>query len=422
MATDDNFDTIVVKSSGSDNIGHTQNNVVVVYWEEDLKQFGQWKSRTPGHPENFETPGVEVTRSPQVLHLRRWLRISNEAASLQVTTTIGFRSPNKANSNSVHRAALGSKLLPPARTWIGLMNHSLFPVSHWSKHIKEGAALKSEWDKSLVAYGKKYPTEAAEFKQLISLKLPEGLDKALPSFTPEIPSNAIRNLSHTSECPGKNIASETGVIYVMTHESIGVGEDVPTHQPIEHLASFRAMPNMVMFRPADGNETSGAYKVALLNHKRPSTLALSGQKLPNLPGTSIDSVALGSYIISDNSSDNKPDLILLGTCSELEIAFKTAEIIWKEATTVRVLCFVCWEHFEEQSGEYNESALPKSVKTCLSIEAGATFGEKYVVLEGKVISVECFGASAPAGILLQGIWAHCEKCCGLCQRVDVIDT
>jgi transketolase len=78
--------------------------------------------------------------------------------------------------------------------------------SHWSKHIKEGAALKSEWDESLVAYGKKYPTEAAEFKQLISLKLPEGLDKALPSFTPEIPSNAIRNLSHMSECPGKNIA------------------------------------------------------------------------------------------------------------------------------------------------------------------------------------------------------------------------
>ncbi len=217
--------------------------------------------------------------------------------------------------------------------------------------------------------------------------------------------------------------SETGVIYVMTHDSIGVGEDVPTHQPIEHLASFRAMPNMVMFRPADGNETSGAYKVAVLNHKRPSTLALSRQKLPNLPGTSIDSVALGSYIISDNSSDNKPDLILLGTRSELEIAFKTAEIIWKEAKTVRVLCFVCWEHFEEQSGEYNESALPKSVKACLSIEAGATFGlEKYVVLEGKVISVECFGASAPAGILLQGIWAHCGKCCGLCQRVDVIDT
>jgi transketolase len=129
------------------------------------------------------------------------------------------------------------------------------------------------------------------------------------------------------------------------------------------------------------------------------------------------------YIISDNSSNNKPDLILLGTRSELEIAFKTAEIIWKEAKTVRVLCFVCWEHFEEQSGEYNESALPKSVKACLSIEAGATFGwEKYVVLEGKVISVECFGASAPAGILLQGIWAHCGKCCGLCQRVDVIDT
>ncbi|CAK9859963.1 unnamed protein product, partial [Sphagnum jensenii] len=403
-----------------------------------------------------------------------------------VTTTIGFGSPNKANSNSVHRAALGSKLLPPARTWIGLMNHSLFPVRHWSKHIKEGAALKSAWDKSLVAYGKKYPTEAAEFKQLISLKLPEGSDKALPvslhlwsvsvkgagwesvllalhlrsqampyvtcptclnALARTLPGLiggradlALSNMTlmkmfgdYQKNTPAEqnlfenatriSALSETGVIYVMTHDSIGVGEDVPTHQPIEHLASFRAMPNIVMFRPADGNETSGAYKVAVLNHKRPSTLALARQKLPNFPGTSIDSVALGAYIISDNSSDNKPDLILLGTRSELEIAFKTAEIIWKEAKTVRVLCFVCWEHFEEQSGKYNESALPKSVKACLSIEAGATFGwEKYVVLEGKVISVECFGASALAGILLQGIWAHCGKCCGLCQRVDVIDT
>ncbi|KAH9550879.1 hypothetical protein CY35_10G094900 [Sphagnum magellanicum] len=458
MATDNNIYTIVLKSSGSDNIGHTHNNGVLVYsgvgfhcmflvvlitgcavHEEDLKQFGQWNSRTPGHPENFETPGVEVTTGPlgqgiadalglalaeahlaacfnktdaKIVDHYTYSCISNEAASLaghwglgklialydvnhisidgntaiaftidNITTTIGFGSPNKANSNSVHRAALGSKLLPPARTWIGLMNHSLSPVSHWSKHIKEGAALKSERDESLVAYEKKYPTEAAEFKQLISLELPEGSDKALPvslhlwsvsvkgagalhlrsqampyitcpthlnALARTLPGLigghadlALSNMTlmkmfgdFQKNTPAEQNVSETGVIYIMTHDSIGVGEDVPTHQPIEHLASFRAMPNMVMFRPADGNETSGAYKVAVLNHKRPSTLALSRQKLPNLPGTSIDSVALGAYIISDNSSDSKPDLILLSTGSELEIAFKTAEIIWKETKTV----------------------------------------------------------------------------------------
>ena len=91
--------------------------------------------------------------------------------------------------------------------------------------------------------------------------------------------------------------SETGVIYVMTHDSIGLGEDGPTHQPIEHLASFRAMPNILMFRPADGNETAGAYKIAVLNRKRPSVLALSRQKLPQLAGTSIDAVAKGGYTV-----------------------------------------------------------------------------------------------------------------------------
>jgi transketolase len=194
--------------------------------------------------------------------------------------------------------------------------------------------------------------------------------------------------------------SETGVIYVMTHDSIGLGEDGPTHQPIEHLASFRAMPNMLMLRPADGNETSGAYKVAVLNRKRPSTLALSRQKLPNLAGTSIDNVQLGAYAISDDSKDGKPDLILMATGSELEIAAKAADVIRGEGKTVKVVSFVCWELFEEQSAEYKEGLLPSSVTARVSVEAGATFGwERYVGLAGRSVGVDRFGASAPAGTL-----------------------
>ena len=112
---------------------------------------------------------------------------------------------------------------------------------------------------------------------------------------------------------------------MMTHDSIGLGEDGPTHQPIEHLASFRAMPNTLMLRPADGNETAGSYKVAVVNRKRPSILALSRQKLTQLPGTSIEGVEKGGYIISDNSSGNKPDVILIGTGSQLEIVVAAIE-------------------------------------------------------------------------------------------------
>lgn len=155
-----------------------------------------------------------------------------------------------------------------------------------------------------------------------------------------------------------------------------------------------------MLRPADGNETSGAYKVAVLNRTRPSTLALSRQKLPNLEGTSIDKVLLGGYAISCNATENKPDLILLASGSELEIAAKAAEVIRGEGKTVRVVSFVCWELFEEQSAEYKESVLPKAVTARVSIEAGSTFGwERYVGLKGKSIGVDTFGASAPAGIL-----------------------
>ena len=128
----------------------------------------------------------------------------------------------------------------------------------------------------------------------------------------------------------------------MTHDSIGLGEDGPTHQPVEQLFSFRAMPNILMLRPADGNETSGAYKIAVLDRKRPSIIALSRQKLPQLKGTSVDAVSKGGYIISDNSSGNKPDLLLIGTGSELEIAEKAADELRKQGRTVQVVSLVCW--------------------------------------------------------------------------------
>ncbi|XP_020235327.1 transketolase, chloroplastic [Cajanus cajan] len=559
--------------------------------EEDLKNFRQWGSRTPGHPENFETVGVEVTTGPlgqgianavglalAEKHLAARFNkpdneivdhytyvilgdgcqmegISNEACSLaghwglgklialyddnhisidgdteiaftenvdqrfealgwhviwvkngntgydeiraaikeakavkdkptliKVTTTIGFGSPNKANSYSVHGSALGAKEVDATRKNLG-WPYEPFHVpedvkKHWSRHAPDGAKLEAEWNAKFSEYEKKYSEEAAELKAIITGELPAGWEKALPTYTPESPADATRNLSQqnlnalvkvlpgllggsadlassnmtllksygdfqkaTPEernvrfgvrehgmgaiCNGIALHSpgfipycatffvftdymraairisalcEAGVIYVMTHDSIGLGEDGPTHQPIEHLASFRAMPNVLMLRPADGNETAGSYKVAVLNKKRPSILALSRQKLPQLPGTSIEGVEKGGYIISDNSSGNKPDIILIGTGSELEIAAAAAEDLRKEGKAVRVVSFVSWELFEEQSDEYKESILPASVSARVSIEAGSTFGwHKIVGSKGKAIGIDRFGASAPAG-------------------------
>ncbi|KAI5082894.1 hypothetical protein GOP47_0002637 [Adiantum capillus-veneris] len=561
--------------------------------EEDLKQFRQWESRTPGHPENFETPGVEVTTGPlgqgicnavglalAEKHLAARFNkpdatvvdhytycivgdgcnmegVSNEACSLaghwglgkliafyddnhisidgdtdiaftenvdqrfealgwhiiwvrngntdydairqaiadakavtdkptliKVTTTIGYGSPNKANSYSVHGSALGAKEVDATRQNLGWPYEPFFVPedvkSHWSRHTKLGAEFEAKWQEDLAAYEKKYPQEAAEFKSLLSGELPAGWVDALPKYTPESAGDATRNLSQaclnalvkvlpgllggSADLASSNMTllkmfgdfqkntpaernlrfgvrehgmgaicngialhgsglipycatffvftdymrgamrisalSEAGVIYVMTHDSIGLGEDGPTHQPIEHLASFRAMPNILMLRPADGNETAGAYKVAVESRKRPSILALSRQKLPHLPGTSIEGVEKGGYTISCNASGNKPDLILFGTGSELEIAYKAAEVIRKEGKTVRVVSMVSWELFEEQSAEYKESVIPAAVTSRVSVEAGSTFGwEKYVGSKGKAIGIDHFGASAPAGTI-----------------------
>lgn len=194
--------------------------------------------------------------------------------------------------------------------------------------------------------------------------------------------------------------SEVGVIYVMTHDSIGLGEDGPTHQPVETLASLRVIPNLLVFRPADGNESSGAYKVAIQNRKRPSLLAMSRQNLPNLDGSSIDIVSKGAYVLS--GAEETPDIILIGTGSEVQLCVKAAEQLRAEGKKVRVVSMPCSELFDEQDEAYKESVLPKSVKKRLAVEAASSFGWcRYVGSEGGTVCIDRFGASAPGEVLLE---------------------
>ncbi|MEO1636128.1 MAG: transketolase [Cyanobacteria bacterium J06631_9] len=194
--------------------------------------------------------------------------------------------------------------------------------------------------------------------------------------------------------------SEAGVIYVMTHDSIGLGEDGPTHQPVETVASLRAIPNLYVIRPADGNETSGAYKIAVQKRKAPTLMCFSRQGLRNLPGSSIDAVAKGAYTVSD--SDGTPELILIGTGSEVQLCEDAAEKLRGEGKKVRVVSMPCWKLYEEQDAAYKESVLPKAVKKRLVVEAMSSFGwAKYFGDEGDMISVDTFGASAPGGKVME---------------------
>jgi transketolase len=194
--------------------------------------------------------------------------------------------------------------------------------------------------------------------------------------------------------------AETQVVYVLTHDSIALGEDGPTHQPVETIASLRVIPNLLVFRPADGNETSGAYKVAIERRTTSSVMAMTRQALPQLVGSSIAIVEKGAYVLSDDGGT--PDIILLGTGSEVSLCVGAAEKLRADGKKVRVVSMPCMELYEEQDAAYKESVLPKAVTKRFVVEAGATFGwHKYFGDNGAMLGVDRFGVSAPGGMIME---------------------
>ena len=190
---------------------------------------------------------------------------------------------------------------------------------------------------------------------------------------------------------------ELPVTYILTHDSIGVGEDGPTHQPIEHLAGLRAMPNMKVYRPCDGRETTAAW-ISAIKGNNPACLFLSRQTIPMLEGTGKNAFK-GGYILKD-SNKKVPDVILIATGSEVNLAVLAKAELAKQGVDARVVSMPCMEDFDAQSEKYKESVLPSAVRARVAIEAGATMcWYKYVGLDGKIIGMESFGESAPAGKL-----------------------
>ena len=194
------------------------------------------------------------------------------------------------------------------------------------------------------------------------------------------------------------------VTYVFTHDSIAVGEDGPTHEPVEHLASLRAMPGLSVIRPADGNETAAAWKLAVSSENKPTVLVLSRQNLPILEHSeerAMEGVEKGAYIVSEADGGN-PDGILLATGSEVSLAIDAQKQLLEEGVRVRVVSMPSWDRFEEQNAAYKEEVLPKAVTKRLAIEMGASLGwHKYTGFEGDVLAIDTFGASAPGGTVMK---------------------
>jgi len=197
---------------------------------------------------------------------------------------------------------------------------------------------------------------------------------------------------------------EIPALYVMTHDSIGVGEDGPTHEPIEQIASLRAMPNMLVLRPGDANEAVEVWKIAIQQTHRPATLVLTRQAMPTFDRTKYASaagVAKGAYVLADAPA-GKPDVILMGTGSELSLCVDAYEKLKTEGINARVVSMPSWEIFAEQDAAYKESVLPAAVTARVSVEMASTFGwERYVGLKGRSIGMHRFGASAPLKDLLK---------------------
>ena len=204
------------------------------------------------------------------------------------------------------------------------------------------------------------------------------------------------------------------VVYVFTHDSIALGEDGPTHQPVEQLASLRAIPDLIVIRPCDANETAVAWRVALELRDRPVVLALTRQDVPTLDRSryaSADGLRRGAYVLSD-ASNGKPDLILIATGSEVGLILQAAERLHGEGIAVRCVSMPSWELFDALPQAERDAVLPPSVGARLAVELGVAQGwHRYVGESGDVLGVDRFGASAPALVLLREYGFTVDKVC-----------
>ena len=415
-------------------------------------------------------------------------KIKNHSGSpslVKISSIIGFGSPNKQNTSSVHGSPLGKEEIELTKKALGWEHNEEFfipqEVKERFQEIKtKGQELESNWNQQFEAYQKEYPELAREFQQSLNQKSDSKWEKLLPIFPsdskiatrsasgkvldsimPSLPlvmggsadlspsnntyykgatsfqknnplgryihygvrehamGSIMNGISVTGMLraygatflsisdymlPAIRVASLSGypTIFVFTHDSIGLGEDGPTHQPVEQISYLRALPRLISFRPADANETVMAWKYALNHHTGPVAISLSRQALPVFDRSicnSADNLLKGAYVLI---SDPDPEILLIATGSEVSLAYEAKLILNDKKISVRVISMPSCELFDLQSKEYQDSVLPPHIEQRIVIEAGIGRGwEKYMGNKGKFIGMNDFGESAPAEELFQ---------------------
>ena len=559
----------------------------------ELKDFRQWESKTPGHPESTLTPGVEATTGPLgqgisnavgMAIAERWLAnrynrpggrivdhwtyviasdgdlmegVAQEASAIAgfyklgrlivlydsnrvtldgplaqstredtaaryeaygwqvlevekgdtdldaiddavaaaradtarpslivVHTTIGYGSPNKANTSKAHGSPLGEEEVVLTKGALGwpYPNRTFYVPAEVREHMDvsaRGREAHAEWTKLYDGWASEQETLAEEWRLSWANELPSGWDAELPTWkagdklaTRNAAGDALRAIAKTvpwliggdadlaestmntiegagafngQTGEGRNFhfgvrehgmgsitngmayhggvrpfcatffvfsdymrpavrlsaLAELPVVYQWTHDSIGLGEDGPTHQPVEHLASLRAMPNFTLFRPADAAEATESWRFAMTNVHGPTAIVCSRQKLPVLDRVTLagaEGTLRGAYVLADAES-GEPDAILIATGSEVEKALEARTLLAEEGLDARVVSMPSWEVFSAQDESYREEVLPASITARVSIEAAATFGwERWIGDRGIAIGVDRFGASAPGEV------------------------
>jgi len=358
---------------------------------------------------------------------------SSRPSLIAIRTHIGYGSPHKQDTADAHGSPLGADEIVLTREKLDWPSDGDFWVpeavlEYFQNLSRQGAEQEQKWNKLVEGYGREYPEMAGQWESVVKGILPAGWEKNLPEYPADAKGMATRVVSGkviNALAPGIpammggggtflvfsdymkpaiRLAAMMGrqVVYVFTHDSIGLGEDGPTHQPIEHLAALRAIPGLIVIRPADANETAAAWQVALQQRNSPTALILTRQ---NVPTMSLDcnlvheGVARGAYIVSDPATE-QPEIILLATGSEVFLAVEAGKLLSCQGISSRVISMPSWELFDQQPADYRESILPLSIPIRVSIEAGSTQGwHRYVGDKGITIGIDHFGASAPSQVL-----------------------
>jgi transketolase len=406
-----------------------------------------------------------------------------------VDSIIGYGAPHKQNTAAAHSDAFGEEEVRLTKRFYGWPEDAQFlvPDSVYARFRAgvgaRGRALHDEWQKTFVAYRRKYPELAAEVTRALAHELPDDWDADLPSFAGDQKGMATREASgkvlnaiaarvpwllggaadlapstktklsfegagtlSAHEPGGRNIhfgvrehamgavvnglalsnlrgfgstfltfsdymrppirlaaLMELPVFHVFTHDSIGLGEDGPTHQPVEQLTSLRAIPEMIVLRPADANEVCEAYRIIMGLKHRPACLVLSRQTLPVFDRdhyASAAGVARGAYVMAD-PKQGQPQVILIGSGSEVQLCVKVYESLAREGVDARVVSMPSWELFEQQDETYRQSVLPPHILARVCVEMGSVVGwDRYAGSTGAIIGMHTFGSSAPIKNLL----------------------